>query len=169
MPRECISVHLGQAGCQIGEACWELYGLEHGIAPDGKLADTAEDTVSCDWSPCCTAHLSLVRTSPPSTTTPAAASSCRAPSSWIWSLGSWTPSRYHIYLSIISIISIYLLYLSILSDLYLGGDLRAAVPPQHDDHGQGGRRQQLRPWPLHSGQGDPGAGHGHGERLLIFD
>ena len=108
MPRECISVHLGQAGCQIGEACWELYGLEHGIAPDGKLADTAEDTVSCDWSPCCSAHLPLVRTSPPSTTTPAAASSCRAPSSWTWSLAWWTPSRYHI-------ISIYLEYLSILS------------------------------------------------------
>jgi len=23
--RECISVHIGQAGCQIGNACWELY------------------------------------------------------------------------------------------------------------------------------------------------
>jgi hypothetical protein len=23
--RECISVHVGQAGCQIGNACWELY------------------------------------------------------------------------------------------------------------------------------------------------
>ena len=29
--RECISVHVGQAGCQIGNACWELYCLEHGI------------------------------------------------------------------------------------------------------------------------------------------
>ena len=28
--RECISVHVGQAGCQIGNACWELYCLEHG-------------------------------------------------------------------------------------------------------------------------------------------
>jgi len=36
MPRECISIHLGQAGCQIGSACWELYGLEHGINPDGS-------------------------------------------------------------------------------------------------------------------------------------
>ncbi|XP_065668516.1 tubulin alpha-4 chain isoform X1 [Hydra vulgaris] len=33
--RECISIHLGQAGCQIGNACWELYCLEHGINPDG--------------------------------------------------------------------------------------------------------------------------------------
>ncbi|KAF6038388.1 TUBA3E [Bugula neritina] len=35
MAREVISVHLGQAGCQIGNACWELYCLEHGIMPDG--------------------------------------------------------------------------------------------------------------------------------------
>ena len=35
--RECISVHIGQAGCQIGNACWELYCLEHGIQPDGIM------------------------------------------------------------------------------------------------------------------------------------
>merc|ERR1712057_105547 len=35
--RECISIHIGQAGCQIGNACWELYCLEHGIAPDGQM------------------------------------------------------------------------------------------------------------------------------------
>ncbi|KAL0978260.1 hypothetical protein UPYG_G00168120 [Umbra pygmaea] len=35
--RECISVHVGQAGVQIGNACWELYCLEHGIQPDGQL------------------------------------------------------------------------------------------------------------------------------------
>ena len=35
--RECISVHIGQAGCQIGNACWELYCLEHGIQPDGQM------------------------------------------------------------------------------------------------------------------------------------
>ncbi|XP_061587446.1 tubulin alpha-1B chain-like [Cololabis saira] len=34
--RECISVHVGQAGVQIGNACWELYCLEHGIQPDGQ-------------------------------------------------------------------------------------------------------------------------------------
>ncbi|CDR40239.1 CYFA0S04e06656g1_1 [Cyberlindnera fabianii] len=37
--REVISVNVGQAGCQIGNACWELYSLEHGIQPDGYLAD----------------------------------------------------------------------------------------------------------------------------------
>ena len=35
--RECLSVHVGQAGVQIGNSCWELYCLEHGIAPDGKM------------------------------------------------------------------------------------------------------------------------------------
>jgi hypothetical protein len=35
--RECISIHVGQAGVQIGNACWELYCLEHGIQPDGQV------------------------------------------------------------------------------------------------------------------------------------
>ncbi|KAF5908177.1 Tubulin alpha-1C chain, partial [Clarias magur] len=34
---ECISIHVGQAGVQIGNACWELYCLEHGIQPDGQM------------------------------------------------------------------------------------------------------------------------------------
>lgn len=37
LQRECISIHVGQAGCQIGNACWELYCLEHGIQPDGQM------------------------------------------------------------------------------------------------------------------------------------
>ncbi len=37
MQRECISIHVGQAGVQIGNACWELYCLEHGIQPDGNM------------------------------------------------------------------------------------------------------------------------------------
>lgn len=36
--REVISVHVGQAGCQMGNACWELYCLEHGIKPDGLMS-----------------------------------------------------------------------------------------------------------------------------------
>ena len=31
--REVISLHVGQAGVQMGNACWELYCLEHGIHP----------------------------------------------------------------------------------------------------------------------------------------
>jgi tubulin alpha len=32
--REVISIHIGQAGIQTGNACWELYCLEHGIQPE---------------------------------------------------------------------------------------------------------------------------------------
>jgi len=35
--REIISIHIGQAGVQTGEQCWELYCLEHGIDLDGTL------------------------------------------------------------------------------------------------------------------------------------
>jgi hypothetical protein len=35
--REIISIHIGQAGIQVGNACWELYCLEHGIEPDGTM------------------------------------------------------------------------------------------------------------------------------------
>lgn len=35
--REIISVHVGQAGIQVGNSCWELYCLEHGIQPDGMM------------------------------------------------------------------------------------------------------------------------------------
>ena len=37
--REVISIHIGQAGIQVGNACWELYCLEHGIQPDGQVCD----------------------------------------------------------------------------------------------------------------------------------
>ncbi|RTG81108.1 tubulin alpha, partial [Schistosoma bovis] len=37
--RECISLHIGQAGVQMGNACWELYCLEHGIQPDGHMVN----------------------------------------------------------------------------------------------------------------------------------
>ncbi|KAJ8027555.1 Tubulin alpha chain [Holothuria leucospilota] len=36
---EVISVHIGQAGAQVGNACWELYCLEHGIQPDGQRVE----------------------------------------------------------------------------------------------------------------------------------
>jgi len=39
--REVISIHVGQAGCQIGNACWELYTLEHGLSPDGRVQATS--------------------------------------------------------------------------------------------------------------------------------
>lgn len=39
LQREVISVHVGQCGVQMGNACWELYCLEHGIQPDGRVAE----------------------------------------------------------------------------------------------------------------------------------
>jgi tubulin alpha len=33
--REIISIHVGQAGIQTGNACWELFCMEQGISPDG--------------------------------------------------------------------------------------------------------------------------------------
>ncbi|KAG2466880.1 TBA1C protein, partial [Polypterus senegalus] len=44
--RECISVHVGQAGVQMGNACWELYCLEHGIMPDGTISDPNSSTIT---------------------------------------------------------------------------------------------------------------------------
>ncbi|KAH8091459.1 hypothetical protein JL720_5764 [Aureococcus anophagefferens] len=35
--RECICIHIGQGGIQGGNACWELFCLEHGIQPDGQM------------------------------------------------------------------------------------------------------------------------------------
>lgn len=43
--REVISLHVGQAGVQIGNSCWELYCIEHGIQPDGIMAKE-DSTVS---------------------------------------------------------------------------------------------------------------------------
>ncbi|CAO2606437.1 Tubulin alpha-8 chain, partial [Lemmus lemmus] len=41
---ECISVHVGQAGVQIGNACWELFCLEHGIQADGTFGTFFSET-----------------------------------------------------------------------------------------------------------------------------
>lgn len=40
--RECICIHVGQAGVQTGNSVWELFCLEHGITPDGMMpSDTS--------------------------------------------------------------------------------------------------------------------------------
>jgi tubulin alpha len=44
--REIISVHIGQAGSQIGNACWELFCLEHNIQPDGLISSEKTTGVS---------------------------------------------------------------------------------------------------------------------------
>lgn len=43
MSRECISLNLGQAGCQLGGTTWELFCLEHGIQPDGTFQNNEKE------------------------------------------------------------------------------------------------------------------------------
>ena len=50
--RECLSIHIGQAGVQIGNSCWELYCLEHGIAPDGEIIIYLEGVYKLHLSLC---------------------------------------------------------------------------------------------------------------------
>lgn len=40
--RECVSIHIGQAGVQMGQTCWELYLLEHGFSKDGRLINKGD-------------------------------------------------------------------------------------------------------------------------------
>ncbi|KAL6046107.1 hypothetical protein STEG23_023651 [Scotinomys teguina] len=35
--RECISIHIDQAGVQIRKACWEFHCLEHSIQSDDHM------------------------------------------------------------------------------------------------------------------------------------
>lgn len=41
-----ICIHVGQAGVQVGSACWELFCAEHGINPDGTVHQLATDSTS---------------------------------------------------------------------------------------------------------------------------
>ena len=45
---EVISLHLGQAGVQIGQSLWELYCLEHGILPSGEPDDAVRKSLDDD-------------------------------------------------------------------------------------------------------------------------
>lgn len=45
--REIISIHIGQAGVQIGNACWELYCKKHGISTDGRPNENFGQNDSC--------------------------------------------------------------------------------------------------------------------------
>ncbi|KAF8663435.1 hypothetical protein AX16_001005 [Volvariella volvacea WC 439] len=48
--REVISLHVGQAGVQIGNACWELYTLEHGLSPEGRLTEGSPSNTDSGFS-----------------------------------------------------------------------------------------------------------------------
>lgn len=45
--REVVSMHIGQAGVQMGDSLWDLFCIEHGIQPDGyfiKHVDESRDS-----------------------------------------------------------------------------------------------------------------------------
>ena len=46
--REIISINVGQAGIQVGNACWELFCLEHGIKANGELQETNDAAAEGD-------------------------------------------------------------------------------------------------------------------------
>jgi len=39
--REILGIHIGQGGIQVGNQCWELFCLEHGIDKDGSIPPDA--------------------------------------------------------------------------------------------------------------------------------
>ena len=41
--RECVSIHIGQVGIQVGNAFWELYRLEHGIQRGKNWKNSSSD------------------------------------------------------------------------------------------------------------------------------
>ena len=43
---QVVSIHIGQAGIQIGSACWELLTLEQGITPAGNIDESRLDVCS---------------------------------------------------------------------------------------------------------------------------
>ncbi|XP_073975139.1 tubulin alpha-8 chain-like [Rhodnius prolixus] len=46
--REVISVHVGQAGVQLGSICWRLYCLEHGLNIDGTFIGRDQSLTSAN-------------------------------------------------------------------------------------------------------------------------
>ncbi|XP_054289114.1 tubulin alpha-4 chain-like [Macrosteles quadrilineatus] len=57
--RECISIHIGQAGVQMGNSTWELYCLEHGIDRDGRLMSNIDDATGDSTRSGCETFFSL--------------------------------------------------------------------------------------------------------------
>lgn len=50
--REVITINVGQAGLQVGNACWELFCLEHGIQPDGQMPSAETETPTNNHNDC---------------------------------------------------------------------------------------------------------------------
>ena len=57
MPREIVTLQVGQCGNQIGSEFWKQLCAEHGISPGGLLEDYAmqvstTDALLCDYVSC---------------------------------------------------------------------------------------------------------------------
>ena len=42
--REILSIHVGQCGVQIGNSCWELFCLEHGLDKEGMMTEGGDES-----------------------------------------------------------------------------------------------------------------------------
>ncbi|CAH1394728.1 unnamed protein product [Nezara viridula] len=50
MRGEVISIHNGQAGVEMGNACWELYCLEQNVSPTGEVKDDSQGNLDSFFS-----------------------------------------------------------------------------------------------------------------------
>jgi tubulin alpha len=60
MPKECITLFVGQAGCSVGQRVWELFCHEHDITPDGRDGDgkaPEDDTYLSFFNPTATKYV----------------------------------------------------------------------------------------------------------------
>ncbi|VDL98675.1 unnamed protein product, partial [Schistocephalus solidus] len=46
--REIVSLHIGQCGCQLGNAAWELYCAEHAITCEGQAYEPPRECENID-------------------------------------------------------------------------------------------------------------------------
>ena len=48
---EIISLHIGQAGVQLGSPCWKLFCNEHGILSDGTISNSDVEIKDNSFNP----------------------------------------------------------------------------------------------------------------------
>ncbi|BHF66285.1 hypothetical protein SprV_0200930100 [Sparganum proliferum] len=46
--REIVSLHIGQCGCQLGNAAWEMYCAEHAITCEGQAFEPPREGENVD-------------------------------------------------------------------------------------------------------------------------
>lgn len=147
LQRECISIHVGQAGAQIGNACWELYCLEHGIQPDGQRP--SDKSASGDDS-----FNTFFSETGAGKHVPRAIFVDLEPTV----IGQWDNVE-HIVKTWIWSFSKLMVILS-LSRWGACRNISSTFPPGAAHYRKGGRCQQLRPWALHHWQRDHWCGFG---------